>query len=230
MRAELVGGLEVAPTTAALGQRPSLVESWTDHAACRETVTSPDADLFFSPDSDDRHESFAETVAREVAALAVCERCPVRAACLAFAVATRQEHGVWGGRTEAQVRRLIGQAEPTPRRRPIATGRQRGRSSGSSTPTAACPAGHRYDEANTYVTGAGKRHCQTCRRARALAQQQRLASGRTHCPAGHPYDEANTQVTAHGRRRCRTCAAARAQLESRWIARQHAQATRGRSS
>jgi Transcription factor WhiB len=226
MRADqLSGGVESAPLAELLGHGFGVVEPWTDRAACRETVTSSEADLFFSPDSDDRRESFTEIVAREVAALAVCEQCPVRAECLAFAVATRQEHGVWGGRTETQVRRLVAQAGLAERRRPIATGRQRGRP-----PVTQCPAGHPYDEVNTYVTQAGKRHCQTCRRARALVQQQRLASRRTHCPAGHPYDEANTHVTGHGRRTCRTCAAARARAEWRRIAGQHARGTRGRSS
>ncbi len=29
----------------------------------------------------------------------VCERCPAKEACLAFAVATEQRHGMWGGVT-----------------------------------------------------------------------------------------------------------------------------------
>jgi Transcription factor WhiB len=194
------------------GDHLALAQSWTDRAACREIVTSSEDDLFFAPDSDERRESFDQTVRREVAALAVCEQCPVRAECLAFAVATRQEHGVWGGRTEAQVRRLIAQTVPSERRPTIDHGRRRGE---VGLPAASCPAGHAYDQANTYLTAAGKRQCRRCRQARSAAQQQRLASQRTHCPAGHPYDQANTIVTAHGRRRCRACAGARSRAEAR---------------
>jgi WhiB family transcriptional regulator, redox-sensing transcriptional regulator len=38
-------------------------------------------------------------------AKAICARCPVRRQCLAFALDTRQNHGVWGGMSE-QERRL----------------------------------------------------------------------------------------------------------------------------
>jgi ferredoxin-like protein FixX len=34
----------------------------------------------------------------------------------------------------------------------------------------ACPAGHLYDEANTYITSTGARECRTCNRIRALAR------------------------------------------------------------
>jgi WhiB family redox-sensing transcriptional regulator len=51
-------------------------------------------DLFFGPDdgeTDDQHAERVET-AREV-----CADCPVRLACLAYALRTRQQFGVWAG-------------------------------------------------------------------------------------------------------------------------------------
>lgn len=43
-------------------------------------------------------------------ALAVCARCPVRAVCEQHALATGEEYGVWGGRTETE--RARGSAVP----------------------------------------------------------------------------------------------------------------------
>ena len=45
-----------------------------------------------------------------------------------------------------------------------------------------CPQGHPYDEANTWVSKKGKRHCRTClndhqRKYRAAAAQARIATG-----------------------------------------------------
>jgi WhiB family redox-sensing transcriptional regulator len=39
-------------------------------------------------------------------AKAVCAACPVREQCLEWAIATRQEDGVWGGLTDNERRRL----------------------------------------------------------------------------------------------------------------------------
>lgn len=39
-------------------------------------------------------------------AKAVCAGCPVRDECLEFAMATNQDHGVWGGLSEQDRRRL----------------------------------------------------------------------------------------------------------------------------
>lgn len=64
---------------------------WKERAACRTLDTS----LFF-PES----ESDAGP-AKEV-----CAQCPVREACLEFALLTRQHDGVWGGLTETERRRL----------------------------------------------------------------------------------------------------------------------------
>jgi WhiB family transcriptional regulator, redox-sensing transcriptional regulator len=40
------------------------------------------------------------------AAVRVCEGCPVRSRCLDYALATRAAHGVWGGLTPSERKRL----------------------------------------------------------------------------------------------------------------------------
>ena len=69
---------------------------WKLDAACKDL----DTDLFF-PDSE----------ANAGPALEVCASCPVRQQCLDFALLTRQDDGVWGGRTESERRRLRRQAK-----------------------------------------------------------------------------------------------------------------------
>jgi WhiB family redox-sensing transcriptional regulator len=64
---------------------------WKADAACRDL----DTDIFF-PDND----------ANAAPALEVCASCPVRQACLDFALSTRQNDGVWGGHTETERRKL----------------------------------------------------------------------------------------------------------------------------
>lgn len=36
-----------------------------------------------------------------------CNRCPLRATCRQWAIETRQQHGVWGGLTEQQLRAAV---------------------------------------------------------------------------------------------------------------------------
>lgn len=69
---------------------------WVDAAACR----TADPALFHAPDAD-MPEAEADRWARENAALAVCETCPVRVACLAHAEAVRDAWAVRGGTTPA---------------------------------------------------------------------------------------------------------------------------------
>lgn len=66
-------------------------DEWRLDAACRDLDTA----VFF-PDTDE-----AVAVAK-----AVCATCPVREACLQFALVTRQDDGVWGGLDENERRRL----------------------------------------------------------------------------------------------------------------------------
>ncbi len=67
------------------------LHDWTSMAAC--TVADPD-DLFVSGAAQNR-------------AKAVCQACPVRTECLADALDSRVEFGVWGGMTERERRALL---------------------------------------------------------------------------------------------------------------------------
>jgi len=65
--------------------------SWHDRAACRGVNT----DLFFPAKGQPASP-----------AKAVCEGCEVRVECLDFAMVTGQYHGIWGGLSERQRRKL----------------------------------------------------------------------------------------------------------------------------
>ncbi len=73
-----------------------MTATWRKRAACRGI----DVEIFF-PEIDDEAEADA--------AKAVCERCPVRQACLEHALAHREREGVWGGATERERRRILRQ-------------------------------------------------------------------------------------------------------------------------
>ncbi|HEY1324318.1 MAG TPA: WhiB family transcriptional regulator [Streptosporangiaceae bacterium] len=66
--------------------------------ACR----TADPDLFFGPDA----ERVTDCKARVAKAKAVCAGCPVREACLAYAMAAGEPYGIWGGLTEDERRAL----------------------------------------------------------------------------------------------------------------------------
>jgi WhiB family redox-sensing transcriptional regulator len=86
-----------------LGDRgPRAVEdqfsSWRVRAACR----SVDGDLFFAADG----ERGLAKRRRERAAKAVCLGCSVREDCAGYALANREQHGVWGGLSEGDRERF----------------------------------------------------------------------------------------------------------------------------
>lgn len=64
---------------------------WIEEAACRGAGAAG----FFL----ERGESSAD-------AKAVCERCPVTEECLEYSQVNRIQHGVWGGRTEVERKRM----------------------------------------------------------------------------------------------------------------------------
>lgn len=76
-----------------LGETSMLSEQdWRQRAACLPA----DPDLFFPVSAEGRSQ---EQIAK---AKAICARCRVCRECLAFALATRQAHGVWGGMSEEE--------------------------------------------------------------------------------------------------------------------------------
>lgn len=79
--------------------------SWQEDASCRGV----DADLFFPATEDEAGP-----------AKAICETCPVRLACLAFAIERNEKFGVWGGLTEKERARLSPAARDAIRRQAAA--------------------------------------------------------------------------------------------------------------
>src|SRR5690606_3263456 len=67
--------------------------SWMDDGAC----VGADLDLFFPQRGDN------DAVA---AAKAVCATCPVTSECLEYALSERVTHGIWGGTSERERRRI----------------------------------------------------------------------------------------------------------------------------
>src|SRR5262245_45795953 len=117
---------------------------WRDLAACLDTVTTARNDPFFSGSK-----------AGERKALAICRLCRVRGECLDFAVRTGQVYGVWGGRSQREIRRLV------------ALDRQ-GRTRNEAAPEhhnatkTHCKHGHPFDQTNTYYATDGQRRCRAC--------------------------------------------------------------------
>ena len=73
-------------------------ESWMKQGACRGL----DPNLFFPIYEKD------EAVPKEV-----CSTCPVRIECLEYSLERREDHGIWGGTTEKERRRLRRQRRRT---------------------------------------------------------------------------------------------------------------------
>jgi hypothetical protein len=90
---------------------------------------------------------------------------------LGYAVRIGQSYGVWGGRPQRELRRLIaldrlgGTQVRTPGRHRNATKDR-------------CEHGHRFDAANTYYTPTGERRCRICRRAVDRARERRRRQAR----------------------------------------------------
>lgn len=87
----------------------ALHRRWVDAAACRDV----DPGLFHAPDGETEPARWI----RETAALAVCDICPVRTACLAAADAVRDAWAVRGGTTPA-MRGYRPNGQPIGTRRP----------------------------------------------------------------------------------------------------------------
>lgn len=66
-------------------------DAWRRHASCR----GAGPELFFPTKGEPAPE-----------AKAVCQACPVAAACLDFAISSGEETGIWGGMSERQRREV----------------------------------------------------------------------------------------------------------------------------
>jgi WhiB family redox-sensing transcriptional regulator len=135
------------------------VGCWRDQAACRDLVTA-DHDPFF-----------ADTEAGQSEAIGICTACPVRDACLTFAVRTGQQYGIWGGQPQQIIRRLIAAdraGRPQARRTPA------GHPQASKTH---CKRGHRFDHENTYYAPDGQRRCRICLREAQPPRARRRRRG-----------------------------------------------------
>lgn len=71
------------------------VQDWMDEALCREVG----GDLW----TPDQTEGSKGAIHR---AIKLCGKCPVQAACLEYALDRGEMHGVWGGTTPTQRKRL----------------------------------------------------------------------------------------------------------------------------
>lgn len=73
--------------------------AWMERAACANS----DIDVFFPSQGDDTR-----------TAKAICDGCPVRTDCLDYAIAHNLTHGVWGGLSERQRRKIRRPIGPRP--------------------------------------------------------------------------------------------------------------------
>lgn len=78
---------------------PIIAQEWRTRGACR----GRDVAQFFSAEGE--HKLAAQR--RVARAKSVCVGCPVRSECAAQALAAREEHGVWGGFTSRERKRLL---------------------------------------------------------------------------------------------------------------------------
>jgi len=87
------------PLLSAMPEQSIYGSNWRLLAECRYM----DPELFFpaSPPSGSRQQTTANAQAK-AKAKEICARCPVSSECLAFALRTRQEYGIWGGLTQEE--------------------------------------------------------------------------------------------------------------------------------
>jgi Transcription factor WhiB len=135
------------------------LRDWRELAACRNTATAR-YDPFFD-----------ETEQGERAAIATCRTCRVQGECLAYAVRTGQSYGVWGGRPQRELRRLIA-LDRLGRAQVRTPGRHRNATKDR------CEHGHRFDAVNTYYTPTGERRCRSCRRDVDRTRERRRRQAR----------------------------------------------------
>ncbi len=77
-----------------------VTEPWRNRAACK----GPQSAVFFPPSHIERKD---EREAREQRAKSICGICPVRSACLDYAIRIHEPHGIWGGLNELERKHLM---------------------------------------------------------------------------------------------------------------------------
>jgi len=82
------------------GRRAKPSSEWQVRAECR----GPHATVFFPPQQFERK---AERLVRESRAKEICRTCSVASACLEYAIAIREPHGIWGGFNESERRAML---------------------------------------------------------------------------------------------------------------------------
>ena len=75
-------------------------DAWQVKAACR----GPQALVFFPPSTFERKD---EKQDRERRAKAICATCSVKQPCLDYALRIREPHGIWGGLSESERKRVL---------------------------------------------------------------------------------------------------------------------------
>lgn len=75
--------------TAALERLAEPTPDWMAYATCWVEDIPPD--VFFPIDGEG-----------VVLPISICNRCPVREACLEYALANHEDHGIWGGKSERE--------------------------------------------------------------------------------------------------------------------------------
>jgi WhiB family transcriptional regulator, redox-sensing transcriptional regulator len=108
----------------------TVLRDWRELAACRNTVTARYDPFFDGAEGGER------------AALAICRTCRVQGECLAYAVRSGQSYGVWGGRPQRELRRLVA-LDRLGKAQVRVAGRHRNASKDR------CEHGHRFNAANT---------------------------------------------------------------------------------
>lgn len=78
---------------AAIERMAEPTPEWMQYATCWVEDIPPD--VFFPVDGDG-----------VVLPKSICARCPVRKACLEYALANGERHGIWGGKSERERRRI----------------------------------------------------------------------------------------------------------------------------
>ncbi len=79
------------------------VDDWQVRAACRGPQGTA---VFFPPSNFERKD---EKEDRESRAKAICRGCLVQKACLEYAIAIKELHGIWGGTNEVERKHLLTQ-------------------------------------------------------------------------------------------------------------------------